>query len=48
MTDLMGKKQFKEVIEGAGLIFKPPGAPKLAPASDPHPDFSPAASDFAD
>ncbi len=48
MTELMGSKQFKQIIEKAGLIYKPPGAPKLAPASDPHPDFNPAASDFAD
>lgn len=48
MTALLGAKQFKTVIEKAGLIYKPPGSPKLAPADDPAPAFSPAAADFDD
>lgn len=48
MTSLLGAKQFKEVIEKAGLIYKPPGSPKLAPEDDPHPAFNPAAADFDD
>lgn len=48
MTSLLGAKQFKEIIEKAGLIYKPPGSPKLAPESDPHPAFNPAAADFDD
>lgn len=48
MTALLGSKQFKEIIDKAGLIYKPPGSPKLAPADDPHPAFSPAAADFDD
>ena len=48
MTALIGAKKFKEVIEKAGLVYKPPGAPKLAPESDPHPAFNPAAADFDD
>ena len=48
MQSLLGKKTFTEVLDKAGLIFKPPGAPKIAPESDPRPSFNQAATDFAD
>lgn len=48
MQSLLGKKTFTEVLDKAGLIYKPPGAPKIAPESDPRPAFNQAAADFAD
>lgn len=48
MTDLLGKKKFKEIIADKGLITKPQGAPKLAPESDPKPAFTPTVTDFDD
>ena len=46
MEKLMGKKQFKTVL--GALVYKPAGAPKLAPESDDRPAFNSAKSDFED
>lgn len=48
MEGLLGKKVFKQLLEGAGLVHKPAGAPKLAPDSDKRPEYSPAKADFED
>ena len=42
---LMGKADFKEKI--GSFVYKPPGKPTLAPASDKREAYSPAATDFA-
>ena len=46
MEKLMGKKKFNEVLKG--LVYKPQGAPKLAPESDDRPAFNSAKADFDD
>lgn len=50
MTQLMGKKEFHEVLEEPGLVFKPEGAPTLAPESDKRPAIvtNVTADDFND
>lgn len=50
MTQLMGKKEFHEVLEEPGLVFKPEGAPTLAPESDNRPAIvtNVTADDFND
>ena len=50
MTQLMGKKEFHEVLEESGLVFKPEGAPTLAPESDKRPAIvtNVTADDFND
>ena len=51
MGKVMGKKPFKTVLEDAGLVHKPPGAPKLVTADDPRPAIDRAAAaarNFAD
>lgn len=50
MTQLMGKKEFHEVLEEPGLVFKPEGAPTLAPESDKRPAIvtTVTADDFND
>ncbi len=48
MSSLLGKKEFKSIIEDAGLITRAPGAPKLAAEDDPRGTFNPAAADFID
>lgn len=50
MTQLMGKKEFHEVLEEPGLVFKPEGAPTLAPESDKRPAIvtNVTADDFDD
>jgi len=49
MTQLLGKKQFRELL--GGLCFAPPGRPALVVESDKHPAWNPldaAKGDFAD
>ncbi|TGE31309.1 DUF2800 domain-containing protein [Desulfosporosinus sp. Sb-LF] len=49
MTQLLGKKQFKELL--GGLCIAPPGKPSLVVESDKHQEWNPldaARSDFAD
>lgn len=50
MTQLLGKKEFHEVLEEPGLVFKPEGAPTLAPESDKRPAIvtNVTADDFND
>ncbi len=50
MSALMGKKDFKAVLEDTGLVYKPEGAPTLAPESDKRPAInnSLTATDFDD
>ena len=50
MTQLVGKKEFKELLEDPGLVFKPEGAPTLAPESDKRPAIvsTVTAEDFDD
>ena len=50
MTQLVGKKKFKELLEDPGLVFKPEGAPTLAPESDKRPAIvtTVTAEDFDD
>jgi hypothetical protein len=50
MTQLMGKKEFHEVLEEPGLVFKPEGEPTLAPESDKRPAIvtTVTADDFND
>lgn len=50
MTQLMGKKEFHEVLEETGLVYKPEGAPTLAPESDKRPAIvtTVTADDFND
>lgn len=50
MTQLMGKKEFHEVLEEPGLVYKPEGAPTLAPESDKRPAIvtTVTADDFND
>lgn len=48
MEGLLGKKAFKQILEGAGLVHKPAGAPKLAPDADKRPEYSQAKADFED
>lgn len=50
MTALVGKKEFHELLEEPGLVFKPEGAPTLAPESDKRPAIvtSVTADDFND
>lgn len=51
LSSLMGKKEFKSVLEDRGLVYKPEGAPTLAPESDKRPainDNKVKASDFED
>lgn len=45
LEELMGKADFKEKI--GSFVYKPPGKPTLAPASDKREAYSPAATDFA-
>lgn len=45
LEKLMGKADFKEKI--GSFVYKPPGKPTLAPASDKREAYSPAATDFA-
>lgn len=45
LEKLMGKADFKEKI--GSFVYKPPGKPTLAPASDKREAYSPAAADFA-
>ena len=45
LEKLMGKAEFAEKI--GSFVYKPPGKPTLAPASDKREAYSPAASDFA-
>ena len=37
MTQLVGKKDFKKLLEDPGLVYKPEGSPTLAPESDKRP-----------
>lgn len=46
MEKLMGKKQFHEVMETSGLVYKPQGSPTLAPETDKRPAFNTATNDF--
>lgn len=48
MEGLLGKKAFKQILESAGLVHKPAGAPKLAPDADKRPEYSQAKADFED
>lgn len=48
MEGMLGKKAFKQILEGAGLVHKPAGAPKLAPDADKRPEYSQAKADFED
>ncbi len=50
MTQLVGKKEFKDLLETTGLVIKPEGAPTLAPESDRRPAIvtNVKASDFDD
>lgn len=50
MTQLRGKKEFHEVLEEPGLVYKPEGAPTLAPESDKRPAIvtTVTADDFND
>ena len=48
MTAALGKKQFSEIIEKAGLIEKPAGKPVLVPVSDKRPALNTAKEDFKD
>ncbi|MDR0434626.1 MAG: DUF2800 domain-containing protein [Gracilibacteraceae bacterium] len=45
LENLMGKADFAEKI--GTYVYKPPGKPALAPASDARPPYSSTASDFA-
>lgn len=40
MTKLLGKKQFKELLEDCALIVKPEGKPTLVPESDKRPEVN--------
>lgn len=46
MSALLGKKNFKEIIENAGLVEKPKGKPALVPMSDKRPAMNTAKTDF--
>lgn len=46
MTKLLGKKRFDELL--AGLIYKPPGRPVLAPESDKRPEIDTIDDTFED
>ena len=48
MTAALGKKQFAEIIEKAGLVEKPAGKPVLVPVSDKRPALNTAKEDFKD
>lgn len=44
MTKMLGKKKFEEIL--GKLVYKPPGAPTLAPETDDRPALASAADDF--
>lgn len=44
----LGKKQYRELLEEAGLVVKEPGKPTLAPEGDNRPAYSKATAVFAD
>ncbi|MFB6473315.1 DUF2800 domain-containing protein [Paenibacillus glucanolyticus] len=40
LEEVLGKKQYLELLEESGHVIKRPGSPTLAPADDPRPEFS--------
>lgn len=44
----LGKKQYRELLEEAGLVVKEPGKPTLAPESDNRPAYSKATAVFGE